>query len=382
MTPHGLSNGQESGAPWRALQIVERRHALTVVAMDLGTTPPSAARTLMTPAAPLPPAEAERLVRAYYGIDAEATRLAGETDDNFVLRGAGGAYFLKVAHPAEHPQIVDLHTRLLDALSGVPGVPVQEVIPSLGGAANQAVAVADGTPRLARLTSFLEGRPMAKVGTDARLRGLIGRTGARLALALRDFEHPAADWPLIWDLWQADAVRPMLADLRHLAGYPVLLETMERYRDVVHPALAGLRRQMVHNDLNGDNVLISEDATSVAGVIDFGDAVITQVVNDVASAMCNHIAVDDDPMGPSIDVLRGYHGLLPLDADEIAVLYDLIRLRVTLRIVITEWRAVRFPANRKYILRSTPRAWEVLARMPISDEPETTRRLMEASGHA
>jgi Ser/Thr protein kinase RdoA (MazF antagonist) len=350
--------------------------------MDVGTSPPNAARTLMTPAAPLPPAEAERLVRAYYGIEADATRLAGETDDNFVLRGPSGSYFLKVAHPAEHPQIVDLHTRMLDALRDVPGVTVQEVVPSLTGATNQPVAVPAGGPRLARLTTFLEGRPMAKVRTDARLRRLVGETGARLALALRDFQHPAAAWPLIWDLWHADAVRPMLDELQHLPRHPALLETMERYVAAVHPALAGLRRQMVHNDLNGDNVLISEDGSSVAGVIDFGDAVITQVVNDVASAMCNHIAIDDDPLGPSIDVLRGYHGLLPLDADEIAVLYDLVRLRVALRIVISEWRAVRFPANRKYILRSTPRAWEVLARMPISDEPEMTRRLREASGHA
>jgi Ser/Thr protein kinase RdoA (MazF antagonist) len=139
---------------------------------------------------------------------------------------------------------------------------------------------------------------------------------------------------------------------------------------------------MVHNDLNGDNVLISADGTSVAGIIDFGDAVITQLVNDVGSAMCNHLAVDDDPIAPAIDVLRGYHELLPLEADEVTLLFDLARLRVALRIVISEWRAVRFPANRAYILRSTARAWDVLARMPISDEPETTRRLMEATGHA
>jgi Ser/Thr protein kinase RdoA (MazF antagonist) len=162
----------------------------------------------------------------------------------------------------------------------------------------------------------------------------------------------------------------------------LLAETLDRFRADVRPVLARQRRQMVHNDLNGDNVLIAEDGSSIAGIVDFGDAVMTQRCNDVASAMCNHLVPGEDPIGPAIDLLRGYLELIELVPEEVGLLYDLARLRIAVRIIITEWRAVRFPTNRDYILRSTPKAWEVLRSMPISDGPRHTQRLMEASGYA
>jgi Ser/Thr protein kinase RdoA (MazF antagonist) len=341
-----------------------------------------ALRTLATPATTLTDVEAEGVASAVWGLHGTARRLAGETDDNFLLRADTGSYFLKVAHPAEHPQVVDLHTKLLQVLRGVADVRVQEVVPSLEGELNPTLVTPSGDRRMARLTTFLDGRPIKEVRADARLREDVGRTLARIAQELASFTHPAAEWPLVWDLWQAESVRPMLAELEHLDGHRLLAEALDRFSEVVRPVLARQRRQMVHNDFNGDNVLVSEDGATVAGVIDFGDGVVPQVVNDVASAMCNHLVPGPDPLGPAIDVLRGYQRVRRLEPEEVGLLYDLTRLRVAMRIAITDWRAVRFPANRAYILRSTPRAWAVLESVPLSGVPAGTQRLMEVSGWA
>ena len=60
-----------------------------------------------------------------------------------------------------------------------------------------------------------------------------------------------------------------------------------------------------------------------------------------------------------------------------SLIYDLVRTRTALHIVISEWRSARFPENRKYVMRKTPRAWSLLRAMPDAAEPEATARLIE-----
>ena len=49
------------------------------------------------------------------------------------------------------------------------------------------------------------------------------------------------------------------------------------------------------------------------------------------------------------------------------------------RIVISEWRAERFPDNRGYVLRNTPRAWEHLHRLLSIPAGQTAARIQEAT---
>jgi hydroxylysine kinase len=340
------------------------------------------ARALATPAAELTEDDAEAIARAHYGIDGVAARLAGEKDDNFVIRCPERAYFLKVAHPAEAPEVVDLHTSLLRAVGRNSDISVQKVIPARSGAVHPVVTDRAGDERRARLTTFIEGRPLATVTTDAGLREELGSTLATLGRALAGFDHPAAEWPLLWDLWHADSLRPLIRDLRDGDGHDLLAGCLDRFESDVRPALASQRRQMVHNDLNGDNVIIAADSTTIVGVIDFGDAVITQLVNDVASAMTNILADGPDPMWPTVDLLRGYHSVTALHPGEVALLYDLVRLRTAVRIIISEWRAQRFPSNRAYVLRNTSRAWRLLRSMPVTAVDRNTNRFMEECGYA
>ncbi len=60
--------------------------------------------------------------------------------------------------------------------------------------------------------------------------------------------------------------------------------------------------------------------------------------------------------------------------------------RILARIVISEWRAARFPANRVYILRNTTSAWEHLDQLLAIPGSELTARVHDAcrseEGHA
>jgi hydroxylysine kinase len=328
----------------------------------------------------VPAAEAERIAAEHYGIVASARRLPGEKDDNFALTAGADAWLLKVVHPEEPAVVTNLATAAMLALEDIPDLPVQRVIPTRAGEAELVVRTADGAIRRARMTSFLPGRILRDVPTSARLRENLGRVLARLGQELTEFEHPAGSRPLLWDLWQADQVRLLLDDLDPLEGRELLVECLDHFEAEGRPRLARLRRQMIHNDMSGDNVLVADDDVTVAGILDFGDAVVTQLINDVAVIAANLLAEGDDPLAPVLDFVRGYHEVEPLTEAEAELLYDLVRLRITIRIVITEWRSLRFPNNREYIMRNTPGAWRLLKAVPASGVNDAVPRLMAACG--
>ena len=49
------------------------------------------------------------------------------------------------------------------------------------------------------------------------------------------------------------------------------------------------------------------------------------------------------------------------------------------RIIISEWRAERFPENRAYVLRNTPRAREHVVRLLSIASEQTAARIQEAT---
>lgn len=320
--------------------------------------------------------EAEDIAAKHYGLIGAVQRQAGEKDDNFVLRSERGAYFLKVVHPAEPAGVTDLCTQALLRLEPVTDLPVQRVILTRDGQGDVLIETRGGQARRVRVTTYLEGQMLKSVPPGPVLHQNLGRTLARLGQELRSFSHPNASRPLLWDLAQADQLWPLLDDLEGRIDTEELRACLEWFDADTYPRLAQLRRQIVHNDLSGDNVLIAEDGISIAGIIDFGDVIATQLVNDVAIAMANLLGDGDDPIAPALDVVRGYHSVEPLTRPELELLYDLVRLRTVLRILITEWRALRYPENREYIVRNTPSAWMQLRNLPASGASAVSQRLI------
>jgi Ser/Thr protein kinase RdoA (MazF antagonist) len=227
--------------------------------------------------------------------------------------------------------------------------------------------------------SYLDGRLLRSVTTDAPLRRALGGTLAELGRALRDFDDPLVHRPLLWDLAQLPRLRPLLAERPPGPRTSLIAEQFGWLTAEVSPRLAAQRAQLVHNDFSPDNTLITADGCRVGGIIDFGDVTVTALVNDVAIAVANLVTDDADPFGPALDFIAGYHATTPLTAAELNLLPDLILGRVVARIIISEWRAERFPENRAYVLRNTPRAWEHLHRLLSIPGEQTAARIQEAT---
>jgi hydroxylysine kinase len=352
---------------------------------------PSGDVTRLTASEPVAAAEAAGAVEACFGLRGELTRLPGEADDNFLLAAASGApggvrYVVKFAHQLADPRFVDLQVRALRHIEAHdPGLPVPRVVPTAGGLLRAVVAEGPLCGRLVHVLSYLDGQLLRSAPSSVALRRALGATLARLGLALRGFDDPLVRRPLLWDLAQLPQLRPLLAERSPGPGTHLLDEQLTRLTTEVSPRLANQRTQVVHNDFSPDNVLVSADprggtdGAAVTGIIDFGDVIVTALVNDVAIAATQQLAVNGQLITPALDLIAGYHATIPLTTDELGLLPDLILGRIVARIIISEWRAARFPENRRYVLRNTPGAWDHLHRLLTIGAGEFAARIQEAT---
>lgn len=337
--------------------------------------------TRLTPSPPVAAAEAGQAVRACFGLSGQLARLPGEADDNFLLQvGDTRRYVVKVAHQRADPRVVDVQARVLNHIeSAAPRLPVPRVVPAAGGRPWAVVPDGPLRGRVVHVVSYLDGPLLKTVRTDQPLRRALGGTLAELGLALLGFDDPLVRRPLLWDLAQLPQLSPLLAGLPDDAGTGLLREQFGRLTAGAVPRLAACRAQVVHNDFSPDNMVISADGRRVGGILDFGDVTVTALVNDVAIAACYQLGDGADLLAPALDLIAGYHAVTPLTVGELDLLPDLILARVVARIVISQWRAERFPHNRGYILRNTPRAWEHLRRLLAVPAEQIAARVLEAT---
>jgi Ser/Thr protein kinase RdoA (MazF antagonist) len=308
--------------------------------------------------------EVDGIARDVFGLTARISELAGERDRNFHLQVGDEHYVLKVSNPAESRQVIDFQTRALLHIAQVnPNLPVPRLVPTRAGAAEWVLALENETPRIVRVLSFLQGVPFHRVSASSTLRRNLGAETARLDLAMRGFFHPAAGHELMWDLKHASRVRDLLVHIQDEARRALAQGYLDTFEAHALPKLPRLRAQVIHNDLNPHNVLVSpDDHSRIAGIIDFGDMVHAPLINNLAVAAAYQLRSGSHPLETAAEMIAAYHRVLPLEPEELDILFDLIMTRMVLTVAITGWRAARYPENATYILRNSPQAWAGLAR--------------------
>ena len=308
--------------------------------------------TMVAPARPMPVEHVLALVRQHYGFEPRATRLTGERDENFRLTAEDGTeYVLKIANPAEDPAETDLQTAaLLHIEKTDPGLPCPRILRDRTGDTRVRFFDERGAARTARVLTFLPGRLLGASHRSQRQRADCGRIGARLTLALRGFEHPAAKRTIVWDVRHTGHMRRLLEELPRFPYQSTARELLERLVPRIESQLPHLRHQIVHNDLNPLNILVdATDEERVTGVIDFGDMTHTALIADVA--VCAAELIPPDCSDPSeahesiLDVTSAYHAYVRLLQTELALLGALVAARLLMTLVIHEWHVQRNPTS-------------------------------------
>jgi Ser/Thr protein kinase RdoA (MazF antagonist) len=330
--------------------------------------------------------QAAEIARECYGVAGKAERLPAEHDDTFrLVTPDGTSRLLKVgvATPdAAAPDAAEVSFQtavLLHLEQTAPELRVQRVVSTLDG---RPELVLDGPrPRVARMTTYLEGHPLSEAPVTRALRRDIGATLARLDQALRSLRHPGANRTHLWDLQNFPQLRPLLGQLPGTGQHPALLDCFGRFDAIVRPRLAGRPKQVIHTDFHGDNLLTDGTTAVVTGVLDFGDSLAGPVAMDVAVAACYQFGTDvQDPLAPALDVVAGYHAVDPLHDGDVALIGEFMLLRLAARIIVSQWNAARDPGNKAYLLRSTPQAvkhFGLLRAMPAGTIQNRLRTALE-----
>jgi hydroxylysine kinase len=321
------------------------------------------------------------LCRRAWGIEGAFTRLASASDEVLRIDGADGRrYVLRLTSPRESPLVTDFQTRALLHLNDVGGaLPVPRLIHTLDDRPMLRPDWPGTLPPTARLSTWLDGTSLHQTPRSLAQAGALGVTLARLGQALAGFDHPAAEHELDWDLRRTGQLAPLLREISAREGRALTERAMQRFQDRVAPRLVSMRRQVIHNDLNPHNVLVSEHLPErITGIVDFGDLVKTVLVADVAIAAAYLVSSGDEPLRLAEQLVTAYHDVQPLTVNEIELLVPLMEARHLMTIAITEWRAARNPENRASITKNTGQAWHALRVLDQISQERATARLLAA----
>ncbi len=310
----------------------------------------------------------ETIASEQFGIIANAHPLPGYSDSNARLEAEDGrSYTLKVSPAGTDPEVLDLQNRVLETLGTVRRLRVPEPIAALSG--ETIVGLADGS--LARVLTWVPGEGFSAVGRPPAAAAAIGRTAGAIVTALANVEHPAADRGIEWDLRHAhDTITqhtPAVGDSRRRA----ILDEVSLRVDAVD--MDELPQQVIHNDLNDDNVLLENG--EVVGVIDVGDTGRSIRIGEAAIAATYAMLDQDDPVAVAVALLQGFAEVVAVTDEEAHTLIDLISARLATSVVMSAHHGA---ANPHHVV-SEAAAWDLLERLEAADRSKMATDLATAA---
>ncbi|RMU40404.1 putative phosphotransferase [Pseudomonas syringae pv. primulae] len=351
-----------------------------VANMSRAVLDPLCGADLMTTQAPeIDTRTALETARQVYGLEGTAKLLNGERDTNFLVQSTGGAFVLKFINPAEDPKVISFQTQaLLHIEQHGAHLPVPRVLAARDGQVEPQVQ-AGGQWLTLRTVSYLDGISQNLGQPSQALMQQLGTSLAEVNLALKAFRHPAAHRNLLWDVGHAERVKPYLHYLK-AEQLPLVSRLLDHYENHAKPRLSDLRAQVIHNDLNPHNVMLDRaTGTRVAAIIDFGDALHAPLINELGTALSYQFDADaSDPLWQIKAFISAYHARIPLQPEELAVLGDLIAMRMAMAITIAQWRASLYPENCTYVLRNLRSSWRNLQCLNALPEGLLTQSLINA----
>ncbi len=318
-----------------------------------------------------------------YGLQGDITPLGSYIDTNFMLvTDQRNKFIFKLSSPTDSIEFLREQNNILHMLAGAlaPGRHFPNVIQSLDNKEIVHFHTSDGQKLNGRLLSYIEGEFFANVAHSSKILFDLGAFLGEMDQILQKATAPhIANRTLFWDLQNFPEIEKYInrieaVSIRRLVRYFLL-----QFRDTVQPVLLDLRKQVIHCDANDWNLLIGEGR--ITGIIDFGDMVFSQTVNELAIALTYTIMGTKDLIGTAIKVIRGYHSVLPLEEREIRLLYYLIGTRLSISLCMSARTKKADPSN-KHAAISEKSAIDLLTRWIEISPLHATNRFLEVCGYS
>lgn len=326
--------------------------------------------------------QAEAIAFEFYGIKGSATSLAGELDFNFKLQTPDSAFLLKVSRPDFDEVDINFQRDLLDYLqTKSPQENYPRFIENKSGETTGIFTDEEGNERNVRLLTWAEGRLFSSVSPhrEELLFGL-GKKAGQITSDLQGFDHPFATRNFEWDIlqaqWTQNHIDLFTEEQRHIAEY-----FYQEYAES-RPELEKLRKSVVHNDVNDNNIVVSRNLKNpeISSIIDFGDAIRTASICDLAITIAYAVMNKPDPLRAAIPIVKGYHSSFPLEDQELKYLYLLVAIRLIISVTKSAINKELEPDN-EYLLVSEQPAWDLLSKWRKVNEQFAYFSFRDACGY-
>ena len=317
------------------------------------------------------------ILRQEYGICPDGiSPLEGYEDQTYLVMAGEERFILKSQADREGlKERICLEDRLTGSLNqqGTYGFPVH-------------LSCRNGKPyfqandRVYRLLTYLEGTFLAEVPAKNPILHSLGDLLGQLNRVSLGFSPGIlAGEVSSWDLQYLDSLHkylPLVADPedRALISYFLI-----QFREEVFTRKYELRKGLIHNDANDWNVLTQ--AGKVTGIIDFGDMAYSWLIGELAVALPYVLADAADPLSAASVVIKAYHKWVPVEEQELGLLYYLIAGRICMSLCNSARAGEKQPGS-DYISISEAQMKKLLRKW-VGISPERARNVfLEAVGSA
>ena len=306
--------------------------------------------------------EVEKIVKKEYGILGSASKLQGEIDINYKISTKNSQdYILKISRPDSTSDYLDFQIKILKFINSKnKNLPISKII--LNKQKKDITEIVDsyGNKRILRLLKWIPGRLWSSVHPQLDdLRYSLGEKSGNITKLLKGFDHKIAHREFEWDIAQSVWTKKHLNLFNH--DQKKILKYFHQEFELKNNDYNQLRKSVIHNDINDNNIIVSEDliSPSVKSIVDFGDAINTQIINEVGTVCAYAIMNQNDPLDAALPVVSGYHSIYPLKENEVEHLYNVIAMKLVISVTKSAINKTKEPGN-KYLLISEKHAWELL----------------------
>lgn len=310
---------------------------------------------------------AETFALSYFGISARVKALPGEADFNFQLKAEDGqAFTLKVSRPGTSTPELDFQADLMDFLSqkNLP-FKIPKTVKTLDGKNYQTVSDKNQEQVFIRLQTWVDGRMLEKVNPRTpKLLNDWGRCCGNLSKALQNYDHPGAHRFYKWNPSETLHSRKHQRYFTSEAQKEIANYFWDHFEKKTLDKLPALRKSVNYNDAHEQNLLVNENRLErqISGIIDFGDALYSETINELAIACAYAMMHFPDSLKAATHVINGYHQIFPIQEQELELLFSLITARLLITVASSAHNKHLEPGN-AYLSVSGKPAWELLTKL-------------------
>jgi|TARA_B100000959_G_scaffold282761_1_gene349925 4-aminobutyrate aminotransferase-like enzyme/Ser/Thr protein kinase RdoA (MazF antagonist) len=327
--------------------------------------------------------EIQKLVNINYGVTCTLKKLNGEKDFNYrLITKKGKAYYLKIYPKNTDLNFIIFQTKLLNHLSKRTGSKTPKNLLSKSGSNYSIFRDKKGFIRYFRINSWIEGRLWSKINPiPNNLRFELGKEAGIITKKLKNFKSDFVNAEMQWDISNSLWTKQYLKFIKRSSEKKIIKSFQNKFEKEL-TKFKKLRKSFIHNDVNDNNIIVSNSlyTPEIDGIIDLGDSINTQIINDVAVTCVYAMMKCENPLEAGVNVVKGYNSVFKLEEDEIEFLYLVIAMRLIISITKSSINKIENKEN-KYLLISEDEAIKLIKKWDTVNQELATYSFRNACGY-